>query len=225
MTTTLRKSLFYVARLRSLKSNTEDDLNLHHSNAGWFHSPSLEYKWGNWSRKSAILRAPMESISIPKINLKPLISPCQTKLFTLPWRPVCYQLAIGVCECSVLSESFAIPCTVAQQAPLSMGIFQSRMLEWTAISSSRGSSQPRDQTRIPYTGRRVLYHWATIGGLIVNTSPRQVPSQGVPILPLSHSKLLLYLKLDIYSSMSFDVHYKIKPWVYNNKKGKITRIG
>ena len=185
MTTTLRKSLFYVARLRSLKSNTEDDLNLHHSNAGWFHSPSLEYKWGNWSRKSAILRAPMESISIPKINLKPLIFPCQTKLFTLPWRPVCYQLAIGVCECSVVSESFAIPCAVAHQAPLSMGLFQSRMLEWTAISSSRGSSQPRDQTPISCTGRRVLYHWATIGGLIVNTSPRQVPSQGVPILPLS----------------------------------------
>ena len=28
------------------------------------------------------------------------------------------------------------------------GIFQSRILEWVAISSSRGSSQPRDQTLV-----------------------------------------------------------------------------
>ena len=36
--------------------------------------------------------------------------------------------------------------TVAGQAPLSMRILQARILEWVAMSSSRGSSQPRDQT-------------------------------------------------------------------------------
>ena len=30
------------------------------------------------------------------------------------------------------------------------GILQARILEWVAIPSSRGSSQPRDQTRISY---------------------------------------------------------------------------
>ena len=30
------------------------------------------------------------------------------------------------------------------------GIFQARILEWVAISSSRGSSQPRDQTHISF---------------------------------------------------------------------------
>ena len=34
--------------------------------------------------------------------------------------------------------------TVAHQAPLSMGILQARILEWVAMPSSRGSSQPRD---------------------------------------------------------------------------------
>ena len=29
------------------------------------------------------------------------------------------------------------------------GIFQARILEWVAISFSRGSSQPRDQTCVP----------------------------------------------------------------------------
>ena len=45
------------------------------------------------------------------------------------------------------------------------GISQTRMLEWVAISFSRGSSQPREQTRISWvscTGRWILYqlsHW------------------------------------------------------------------
>jgi len=29
-----------------------------------------------------------------------------------------------------------------------MGILQARILEWVAIPSSRGSSQPRDQTQV-----------------------------------------------------------------------------
>ena len=42
---------------------------------------------------------------------------------------------------------FAAPWTVAHQAPLSMGILQARILEWVAMPSSRGSSQPRDWTQ------------------------------------------------------------------------------
>ena len=49
-------------------------------------------------------------------------------------------------NCSVVSASFVNPWSVACQAPLSMGFFQAKMLEWVAISSSRGSPQPRDQT-------------------------------------------------------------------------------
>ena len=34
------------------------------------------------------------------------------------------------------------------------GILQARILEWTAISFSRGSSQPRDQTQVSRIGGR-----------------------------------------------------------------------
>ena len=44
---------------------------------------------------------------------------------------------------SVVSDS-ATPWTVAHQGPLSMAILQARILEWVAIPSSRGPSQPRD---------------------------------------------------------------------------------
>ena len=41
------------------------------------------------------------------------------------------------------------------------GIFQTRVLEWVAISFSRGSSQPRDQTRVSLTAGRRFTVWAT----------------------------------------------------------------
>ena len=45
------------------------------------------------------------------------------------------------------------------------GISQTRTLEWVAISFSRGSSWPRDQTHISCFGRRILYCWATWAAL------------------------------------------------------------
>ena len=42
------------------------------------------------------------------------------------------------------------------------GILQSRILEWVAVPSSRGSSWPRDWTCVSYVswvGRQVLYNW------------------------------------------------------------------
>ena len=41
------------------------------------------------------------------------------------------------------------------------GIFQARILGWVAISFSRGSSWPRDQSCVSCIARRSLYHWAT----------------------------------------------------------------
>ena len=60
---------------------------------------------------------------------------------------------------SVMSDS-ATPWTVAHQTPLSTG-FSRQELEWVSMPSSRGSSRPRDQTRIASVScisRQVLYH-------------------------------------------------------------------
>ena len=42
------------------------------------------------------------------------------------------------------------------------GILQARILEWVAISSSRGSSQPKDQTHVSYV--------SALAGRFFNTS-------------------------------------------------------
>ena len=53
------------------------------------------------------------------------------------------------------------PWTGARQAPVFMGILQERILEWVAMSSSRGSShpgiEPRYSASLPHC-RQILYH-------------------------------------------------------------------
>ena len=49
------------------------------------------------------------------------------------------------------------------------GIFQAGILEWVAISSSRGSSRSKDQTHVSCvscTGRGILSHWRHLGSPI-----------------------------------------------------------
>ena len=62
----------------------------------------------------------------------------------MPVQYVCvYVCSIHVCMLSRV-QLFSTPWTVVRTAPMSMGILQARMLEWVVISSSRGSSWPRD---------------------------------------------------------------------------------
>jgi len=61
-------------------------------------------------------------------------------------------------------QNFVTLWTIGLQDPLSMGVLQARTLEWVAMPSSRGSSQPRDRTCISYTPctrRWILYHGVT----------------------------------------------------------------
>ena len=66
-------------------------------------------------------------------------------------------------SCSVLSNS--LQCYGLQPSPWTASsvhvTFQPRILEWVAISSCRGSSQPRDRTQASCIGRKVLSHCAT----------------------------------------------------------------
>ena len=61
---------------------------------------------------------------------------------------------------SAVSDSATL-WTAAHQATLSMGILQARILEWVAMPSSRGSSQPRDQTQVSHIAGGFFTIWAT----------------------------------------------------------------
>ena len=55
----------------------------------------------------------------------------------------------------------ATPWTAAYEVPPSVEIFQARVLEWVAISFSRGSSRPRDQPVFPALQIADFTVWAT----------------------------------------------------------------
>ena len=56
--------------------------------------------------------------------------------------------------------------TVAHQAPLSMGILQARILEWVAMPSFRGYSQPRESNPGLLHCRWIPYHLSHQGSLL-----------------------------------------------------------
>ena len=71
---------------------------------------------------------------------------------------------------SLLFSAFhRIICLVALSYPMDCsppgssihGTTQARILVWVAISFSRGSSWPCDETHIPSIGRWIFYHWVT----------------------------------------------------------------
>ena len=69
------------------------------------------------------------------------------------------SVSAGVC--AVLSDVlFVTPWTGARQTPLSLGILQARNLKWVAMPSSRGSSQPRDQTQVSRITGGFFTTWA-----------------------------------------------------------------
>ena len=74
---------------------------------------------------------------------------------------------------AAISTRYIVWWTVVRQAPLSMGIFQARLLEWVAISFSRESSQPRDWTHVPW----ILLYWQAGFFFLPLTPPGKTNSQ------------------------------------------------
>ena len=64
-----------------------------------------------------------------------------------PEPPVLYSES----EVAQLCPTLCDPMDCTSQAPLVRELFQAIVLEWVAISFYRGSSQPRDRTRVSYT--------------------------------------------------------------------------
>ena len=65
---------------------------------------------------------------------------------------------------SEVTQSYPILCDPLECSPQGSsvhGSFQARVLEWVAISFSRGSSKPRDQTRVSHIAGRCFTIWAT----------------------------------------------------------------
>ena len=84
-----------------------------------------------------------------------------------------FVIYTSVCA-SVLSHAWLLCDSMDGRLPSSSidGIFQAWTLEWVAISSSRGSFWPKDQTHvsgISCIGRQLLYHCNTYQTIMLYT--------------------------------------------------------
>ena len=71
---------------------------------------------------------------------------------------------MGACSVTQSCPTLWDPLDCSPPGSSVLGILQARLLEWVAISFSRGSSLPRDWPCISCVsciGRRILYRWAT----------------------------------------------------------------
>ena len=76
-----------------------------------------------------------------------------------PWvKTPCCCLVAKLCHCVRL---LCDPIDCRPSSSSIHGISLARIVEWVAISFSRGSSQTRDQTHISCIDRYILYHGAT----------------------------------------------------------------
>ena len=94
------------------------------------------------------------------------------------------------------------------------GIFQARVLEWVAISFSRGSSQPRDWTQVSRIVGRRFTIWATrdaqIGGLAFH-KPQDTKSFSMNWLCAEHFWEYLGETDHISKVNTFDLYLHFNP--------------
>ena len=116
-------------------------------------SPFIKFaaEWG-LPLSAAILGEPIRIWAPPGVSDTPLAS--QHFLFVVVYSLSCVWLFCDLMDCSLPGSSVH-------------GISQARILEWVAVSFSRGSSRPRDQTLISCIGRWIYFHWATWEGSTV----------------------------------------------------------
>ena len=84
---------------------------------------------------------------------------------SMPGTSVFHYLPVS--EVAQLCSTLCSPLDCSLPGSSVHGIFQASVLEWVAISFSRKSSQPRDQTQVSHIVDRCFTIWATREVLIV----------------------------------------------------------
>ena len=136
------------------------------------------------------------------------------------------DLALHICQSESVSHSvvsnFCNPTDCSLPGSSIPGILQVRILEWIAISCSRGFSWPRDQTQVSCIWGRFFTIWATGQVLIpvkllsipnaqVPASLERVPSFSLPYLNLNFSLKIIQPHFNFpqvlhFSKMCLHIH-------------------
>ena len=88
--------------------------------------------------------------------------------------PPLYHWVTSVCEVAQSCSTLCNPVDCSPPGSSVHGILQARILEWAAISFSRGSSQPRDRTQVSYIAGRCFILWATREAILSHRGSLQI---------------------------------------------------
>ena len=124
-------------------------------------------------------------------------------------------MALMCCMC-LATQSRLTPCNPMDCSPPGSsvhGILQARILEWVAIPSSRGSSQPRNRTGISCICRQILYQLSYQG--------RPQP----PAVPQSNSGLSVSPRNASTGVFSFGERFKIAVCSLSKLMTFVTTLG
>ena len=96
---------------------------------------------------------------LPHRRIKPLFPALAGGFFTSepPGKPKNMYMYMNMYQFSPVAQSCPTLCNPMDCSPPGSsihGILQARILEWVAISSSRGSSRPRDRTQVSHIAGR-----------------------------------------------------------------------
>ena len=163
---------------------------------GWWHSPGLSWRFLFIQLLSVYWKTPgwpQEDSLFPD--------------FGLQWSHLHKQNSIlrEVYCCLVTKSRLTLcdPMDFSSPGSSIHGISQAAMLEWVAISFSRGSFPPRDRTLISCIGRWVLYHWTT----------RETPKESIPMsYPIRKVRSLFTAFTTSYNEISNNPIYS---WIFD----------
>ena len=125
----------------------------------------------------------------PALQADSLVSEPPEKLKKKLWYIYIMQL---FCCCFLVTQLYPTLCDRMNCRPPGFpihGIFQARILEWVALSFSRGSSLLRDQICTAYLGRQILYCWATRHSVIKRNKHESVELRWMNLEPIIKSEV------------------------------------
>jgi len=144
-----------------------------HNNSTHHSEHSLLW-WGEGAVKKTLCGLPsdrrqVQSLVLPLTRERPWASLWSTHSTTSYLRFItCQALDMPAHQVSQSCPTLWDPTDCSLSGSSIRGSIPARILEWVAISSSKGSSSPSDQTHVSCVsciGRHILYHWATRGAL------------------------------------------------------------
>ena len=126
---------------------------------------------------------------------------------------------IHLCVCMLSGVWLCNPMDCSPPGSSVHGISQARILEWVAISFSRGSSWPRDQICVSCIGREILYiAWAISTGkcpTVINSGEYHIYQANVESNYTTHS---------IINTMAFIKEFPFRWWHVGSTWSKLNKL-